>query len=226
MHKIVIPDYAFRLLKERSRGGTVRRILTRRSALLVIDMQNAFVAENGALQIPNARDIVDPINSIAGALREQGGKVCWIQTSFKDEAERWSYWFRERLQPDASRTMIENLTPGNSGYELFHQLAVDQSDIRCVKTRFSPFIGDASDLDRVLRRHAVDTVIVVGAVSNTCCETTARDAMMLNYRTIFVSDANAARTDDEHNATLGNMIQTFAEVASADEVIRSLYAGD
>ena len=48
----------------------------------------------------------------------------------------------------------------------------------------------------------IDTLIIVGTATNVCCESTARDAMMLNYKVFFVSDANACRTDEEHNATL------------------------
>ncbi|MNN54302.1 Isochorismatase family protein YecD [compost metagenome] len=91
-----------------------------------------------------------------------------------------------------------------------------------IKTRFSPFVQGASCLHRELIRLGVDTVAITGTVSNTCCESTARDAMMLNYRTIFVSDANAARTDEEHNATLGNMVQTFADVVSTEELERAV----
>jgi ureidoacrylate peracid hydrolase len=59
-----------------------------------------------------------------------------------------------------------------------------------------------------------------------CCESTARDAMMLNYKVFFVSDANAARTDAEHNATLANMMLWFADVRSADAVVELIRAAD
>jgi ureidoacrylate peracid hydrolase len=73
-----------------------------------------------------------------------------------------------------------------------------------------------------LREAGIDTVIITGTVTNTCCESTARDAMMLNYKTIFVSDANACRTDEEHNTTLGNILRIFGDVASTQEVIGRL----
>lgn len=223
MHKISIPAYALRLLRERGRDGEeLERIDPARTALLVVDMQNGFVAPGAALEISYAREIVPKINRLATALRLAGGKICWLQTNFRDEADRWSFWFSKRLCPDAGAAMIAALTPGNPGFDLFEELAVTPTDLRGVKTRFSPFIKGSSDIDDVLRGLGIDTVMVTGTVTNTCCETTARDAMMLNYRTIFVSDANAARTDEEHNATLGNMIQTFAEVASTDDIVRSL----
>ena len=93
------------------------------------------------------------------------------------------------------------------------------------KNRFSAFIQGSSDLDRLLKARGIDTVIVTGTVTNTCCESTARDAMMLNYKTVMVSDANAATTDDEHNATLANILRIFGDVMSTDEVIALLAGG-
>src|SRR4029077_14547409 len=86
----------------------------------------------------------------------------------------------------------------------------------------SAFIQGASDLDRILRARSIDTLIVVGTATNVCCESTARDAMMLNYKGFFVSDARASRTDEEHTATLGIMMVMFADVRSTDEMIALL----
>lgn len=57
---------------------------------------------------------------------------------------------------------------------------------------------------------------------NTCCEATARDGMMLNFRTVVVSDANAARSDAEHSASLSNLLNMFADVRSTDEMVALL----
>ncbi len=65
-------------------------------------------------------------------------------------------------------------------------------------------------------------MIITGTVTNVCCESTARDAMMMNYKVVFVSDGNAAFTDAEHNATLGNMAMLFADVMTTDEVAAKL----
>jgi isochorismate hydrolase len=80
------------------------------------------------------------------------------------------------------------------------------------KYRFSAFVQGSSDLPQRLRAQGYDTVLITGTVTNVCCESSARDAMMLNFKTIMVSDANAARTDAEHNATLGTFYATFGDV--------------
>ena len=227
MHKIAIPEYARQLVADRG-GGTriLKAIVPARSALLVIDMQNAFVMPGAPLEVPYAREIVPTINRLATAFRRTGARIVWIQTSFRDQADSWSAYFSQRLRPDLSARVISALTPGALGYDLFSGLAAQPDDIQVVKTRFSAFIQGASDLDAMLRKLGIDTLFITGTVSNTCCEATARDAMMLNYKVVFLSDANATRTDEEHNATLANMLQAFADVASADEVAEAIRAAE
>jgi ureidoacrylate peracid hydrolase len=54
-------------------------------------------------------------------------------------------------------------------------------------------------------------------VTNVCCESTARDAMMLDYRVIMLSDGNASITDEEHAASLNNFLIFFGDVMTVDE---------
>jgi ureidoacrylate peracid hydrolase len=115
--------------------------------------------------------------------------------------------------------MRRAFTPGDFGHALYPSLEVRPGDITVHKTRFSAFIQGASDLDAMLRARGIDTLIIVGTATNVCCESTARDAMMLNYKVFFVSDANACRTDEEHNATLAILMVMFADVRSTDETI-------
>jgi ureidoacrylate peracid hydrolase len=76
-----------------------------------------------------------------------------------------------------------------------------------------------------LRAAGIDTAIITGTATNVCCESTARDAFMLNYRTLVVSDANATTTDEAHNASLNALFNRFADVFRTDEVVGLLGAG-
>jgi ureidoacrylate peracid hydrolase len=220
MHKIAIPEHARRLVEERGYSGRFLDALdAKRSALLVVDMQNGFVEDGSPFQIPYAKELVPAINRIAGASRRAGARVVWVSTDFRDQAVRWSVWFSHRLRPNVAAEMIACFTPGSHGYELYPELLPQSGDLRIAKTRFSPFIQGSSNLHEMLQAQGIDTLIVAGTVTNTCCETTARDAMMLNYKVVFLSDCNASRTDEEHNATLGNMYQVFADIATVDEVV-------
>jgi ureidoacrylate peracid hydrolase len=90
------------------------------------------------------------------------------------------------------------------------------------KNRYSAFIQGSSDLADVLRARGLDTLLITGTVTNVCCESTARDAMMLNFKTVMVSDGNAAVTGDDHNASLIAFYLIFGDVMSTDFAIECL----
>ena len=68
----------------------------------------------------------------------------------------------------------------------------------------------------------MENVLIAGTKTNVCCESTARDAMQLDFRVVLVSDCCAALSDDEHRATLETVIQQFGDVMTAEEVLAAL----
>ena len=101
-----------------------------------------------------------------------------------------------------------------------------RTDTVVPKRRFSPFIHGSSGLEAMLRARGIDTVVITGTRTNVCCETTARDAMMLDFRTVMVSDATAAASDLEHMAGLMTVFQVFGDVRTTGEVIGLLEKGE
>ena len=93
---------------------------------------------------------------------------------------------------------------------------------RWSKRRYSAFLPGASDLADVLRGRGLDTVLITGTVTNVCCESSARDAMQLNFKTVMVTDGNAALTDEEHNWSLINFYNALGDIMSTDMVIGCL----
>ncbi len=93
------------------------------------------------------------------------------------------------------------------------------------KNRLTPFVDPSQALERLQRLRGVDMALVVGTVTNVCCECTVRDAAMRNFKTIMISDANASRNDTEHNATLSIFLQAFGGVISTDEAIELISEG-
>ena len=226
MHKIAIPQAIVdQVIRSRGREHVFDDLDPRSTALLVVDMQNGFMMEGVAHSLcREAQEIVPNVNRLAGALRETGGTVVWIQNAATAETlESWSV----RVDMDGrERTAkrLESMTPGSVGYALWADLKTEDADLFVQKTRFSAFIQGSSDLEAQLRARGIDTVIVTGTVTNICCESTARDAMMRNFRTIMVSDANAAMTDDMHNASLTAFYVRFGDVMSTDHLCALLNA--
>jgi uncharacterized repeat protein (TIGR01451 family) len=93
--------------------------------------------------------------------------------------------------------------------KLFPALEVLPSDLRIKKVKYSAFICGSSDIDRQLKARNIDTLLIAGTLTNVCCESTARDAMMLDYKVLMISDANATLTDEEHAAALNTFMMFF-----------------
>jgi len=148
--------------------------------------------------------------------------VIWIKTTFTEEALRsWSTYFA-MVGPARTAKRIEALTADSEGHRLWRHLDVRAADTIVEKNRFSAFIQGSSNLADILRARSLDTVLVTGTVTNVCCESTARDAMMLNFRTIMVTDGNAAMTDEDHAASLIAFYLTFGDIMSTDMLIDRL----
>ena len=226
MHKIAIPKAVVdSVIRARGREHIYDDLNPSKTALLVVDMQNGFMMEGVAHSLcREAVNIVPNINRIADALRRTGGTVVWIQNAVLPETlEDWSIRV-EMDGPERTATRIQSMRPGSKGYALWADLDTKPDDLFVQKTRFSAFIQGSSDLETQLRQRGIDTVIVVGTVTNICCESTARDAMMRNFRTLMITDANAAMNDDMHNASLTAFYARFGDIMSTSHLIGVLNA--
>ena len=224
MHTLSIPQSVVtRVIERRGREHVYENLDPARTALVVVDMQNAFMLPGVAHALcPMAEKIVPNINRLAQAVRETGGTVVWIKTTFKEDAlQSWSTYF-EMVSPQHGAKRVEALTAGSKGHQLWDSLEVRAQDLIVEKNRFSAFIQGSSDLAEILRARGLDTILVTGTVTNVCCESTARDAMMLNFKTVMVSDGNAAVTDADHNASLCAFYLTFGDIMSTDMLIACL----
>ena len=224
MHKVTIPQAVVdRVMARHGREHVYADLVPGKTALVVVDMQNAFMLPGVAHALcPMAEKIVPNINRLAQAVRMTGGTVIWIKTTFKDDAlKNWSTYF-EMVKPEQGARRVAALTAGNKGHELWAALDVRADDLIVEKNRFSAFIQGSSNLAEVLRERGLDTVLITGTVTNVCCESTARDAMMLNFKTIMVTDGNAAVTDEDHNASLCAFYLTFGDVMPTDMLVTCL----
>ena len=214
-------------------GGVVERIMLRRgglhafecleprrTALLVVDMQNAFLGKGGAGDIPAAHAIVPTINRLARAVRERGGHVVWVVSTYGPEAaDYWPTLFDHVLGPEYGQRFRDGLTEGAQGHAIWEALEVGPGEPVVSKNRFGGFIGSGGRLERTLRDLGVDTVLVTGTVTNICCESTARESAMLDFKTVMVSDANGGRSEAEDIRTYATFLTAFGDVMTADEVV-------
>jgi ureidoacrylate peracid hydrolase len=223
MHKVEISSSIIaRVLEKRPSLHWLDTIEGPRTAHIIVDLQNGFMAPGQVSEIAEAREIVPNVNRISAALRAAGGLNVFIQnTVYPDTPETWSNWFM-RQTPERRAKSREAFLEGSFGHAIWPGLEVTTDDIKVLKSRFGAFVPGASDLHAILQARGIDTLIVTGTATNVCCESTARDAMMMNYNVAFISDGTATHSDVEHNATLGNLIANFADVMTTDEVVALL----
>jgi ureidoacrylate peracid hydrolase len=221
MHKVEIsPAVMDRVKALRGHAHMFDRLDPARTAHIIVDLQNGFMEPGAIVEIPQAREIVPNVNRISATVRAVGGINVFIRYLIEDTAiVQWSTWFTYFATPERRKAMNETFRRGCHGFELWPELEMQPKDVIVDKTRFGAFVPGSSDLHDILHARGIDTLIITGTATNVCCESTARDAMQMNYKVVFVADGNATNTDAEHNATLNNMVRLFADVMTTEELI-------
>jgi ureidoacrylate peracid hydrolase len=136
----------------------------------------------------------------------------------REAGRDWAGFFDAFVAPGRRSEAAAALAAGSELQRLWPGLEVAPEDQRVSKNRYSAFIR--SDFEKMLHQRGIDTLLIAGTKTNVCCECTARDAMMLDYKVVLLSDCTAALSDEEHRATLENVIQQFGDVLTADEAIK------
>jgi ureidoacrylate peracid hydrolase len=210
-----------RVIARRGRVHLFDALNAAQTALTVIDMQNTFLAPGAPAEVPAARGIVAPLNALSTALRGHGATIIWVThvNGRRDGASDWPGFFDHFVAAAVREQTIASLAPDGPGQRLWPALTVAPGDLHLQKNRYSALIPGASDLDRTLRKLGIRTLLIAGTKTNVCCEATGRDAMMMDYNVVMVSDCLAALSDDEHRASLETMIQQFGDVMASDEVL-------
>ena len=214
-----------RVLARRGRLHLFDSLDPKKSALVIIDMQNAFVAPGAPMEVPAARAIVAPINRLAAELRRRGVTVIWVSHENRKDGRDWAGFFDAFIAPGRRAEAAAALAAGAELLKLFPSLEVGGRDVRMSKNRYSALIANSSSLEKLLKEKAIDTLLLAGTKTNVCVECTARDAMMLDYKVVVLSNCTAALSDDEQRTTLENVIQQFGDVLTADEALALLDAG-
>jgi ureidoacrylate peracid hydrolase len=225
MHNVQIrPHIVDRVMKRRGKVHWFEKFDPKRSALVVIDMQSTFCEPGSPAEVAVSREIVAPINGLSRRLRELGVPVVWVlhANQIVDGKSDWELFFNNIVANKLKNEHSKSVAPGNQ--TVWRELEQSDKDVTVIKNRYSAFTYGSSSLDRVLRNLGVDTVFIAGTKTNVCCESTGRDAMMLDYKTVMVSDCCAALSDDEHLATLETFIQQFGDVMDSDTIIERLAA--
>jgi ureidoacrylate peracid hydrolase len=187
-----------------------------KTCLLVIDMQNEFLEEDGTIFFHYAAEIVPNVKRLQTACRKASIPVIFTGHVHEDPAVdggMTAVWWPEIK---AGRCLIK----GSPGAEIYARLRPEEGEKVNWKHRYSAFYN--TDLEVVLRGLGVTDLLITGVLTNVCCESTARDAFFRDFRVFFLADATASSEPEYHLGTLKNMAYAFAYVTTVDEVIERI----
>ncbi len=192
-------------------------VVAQRTALLNIDLQNCFV-EGSPIAAPEGPLVLERVNRLAEACRKAG--ILVIHASIVLRPDHSNMGTLSEFSPFVAEGILDR---GSESAALHKNLVIDPRDILLEKPRFGAFHG--TDLELILRKRAIDTVIISGVATNVCCETTAREAAVRDFRVFFLSDGTAtaamggASAEELQKATCATLGFLFAQVLTVNEMI-------
>lgn len=222
MHKVGISDdIKERLEARRGRYHLYDTIDAEKTALVIIDMQNAFCAPGAPAEVPASRGIVDNLNRFNAALRNTPVEIIWVVSAFDSvgTGTDWENFFNYIVADEVREKTRAYMAPGAEGTLLWPSLSRLEDEQLIVKNRYSCLVPGSSHLERVLRSRGIDTLLFAGTKTNICCETAARSAFDMDFKVVMVEDCCAALSDREHLAALENVIQQFGDVMTSHDIL-------
>src|SRR5260370_36483057 len=142
----ILDEVRERLILRRGGVAVFDRLSPRRTAHIVVDLQNGFMAPGEVAEVPVARAIVPNVNRINTALRAAGGLVVFTQHTSDAEAIRtWSVYFEHFFTLERRARFIEAFTPGNPSHALWPELDVAEQHVVIIKRRFGAFVPGSAD---------------------------------------------------------------------------------
>lgn len=197
-----------------------------KTALLIIDMQNAFLRPGAGAERSRGRELIPRLNQVIRACREKKITVIYTQHALRADGSDTGL-FRDFLPA----VTLKSLTGGTTEVEMYPELDWRKEDITVPKQVYDAFLG--TELDHILRIKGIDTLIIGGVDTLLCCESTTRAARHRNYRVLFLSDGTATgdwadigwgalSAAEAQKFALTIIASRFAEVLSVEEVLKRI----
>ncbi|WP_232839221.1 isochorismatase family protein [Streptomyces triticisoli] len=198
------------------------RVNPQKTALLVIDMQNDFVLEGYPMEVPMARRRIPRMQEVITECRAAGIPVVYTQHILLDT-------FNVSPLESAYNPALLNagMREGSFGAEVVDDLKPEPDDVVIQKHRYDAFHN--TQLENVLTSisglRQVDTVIIIGTLTEVCCDSTARGAYMRDFKVAFISDATGALSDEAQAATEKTISTFFGRVLPTGELVAEIREG-
>lgn len=203
-----------KVVKRRGRLHAFPTLNVAKTALVVVDLDTGTVSRVD----DEIKAFVPQINKLAQVLREAGGTVAWVTTPIDRASKQFQAIYGDRL---AAMYEAEGTKDGKA-QTIWHELTTEATDIYATKRGASAFFPGKCDLHEQLQARGIESILIVGAVTNVCCEASARDASELEYEVTLVSDCMWGHKDGQHEATLATFYRNYGDVRPSSEIIELL----
>lgn len=178
-------------------------------ALIIVDMQNIWVHPRGARYLPMSEDIVPKIQELLRFCRARQVPVVYLHTTKRKDLADAGVFADIKPQTHDAEDEWSNFE-GSPGAELYEPVKPAAGDILVKKFRYSGFYG--TQLENLLRALGRDTIAIAGVATNVCCDSTARDGAMRDFKVLFLSDCT--RPSHSRNRRRRSTISTSISVWS------------
>lgn len=186
-----------------------------KTALMIVDMNKAFVGKGAPLEVPKAMDNVPRIKLLLETCRKRNMPIIHVSHVFrKDGRDRglmYDFW------PVLKDGILEE---GSEGTEIYPDIAPVAGETVITKHRYSAWFG--TDLDIVVRNLKVDTLIICGTTTDRCTGLTAYEAFMRDLKVIFPEDANATFQDEVHKGMIISLDMGAAMIVKTADLVKRL----
>ncbi len=205
-------------------SGLNEKVLGPHTAVIVIDVQNDFCADEGTMakegfDMADAQAMAARLPDFLSIARAAGALVVFVRNVYSSDQ---NYYLSDVWLEQAARARVGSYTKypvcpdGTWEGDYYGDVSPEPNDARVIKHRFNAFLN--TDLDTILRANGIRTLIMTGVATNVCVESTARDGFMRDYYIVFPSDGTAAYSRDDHDAALRNIGRFFGEVCTLSDV--------
>ncbi|EKE20244.1 MAG: Isochorismatase hydrolase [uncultured bacterium] len=189
------------------------KINPKKTALLVIDMQNDFVKKGAVIEVANARKILKNLQKFADECRKKKMIVIFTKHIYDPKKNP----VEAVLFPELEKMGLRKNT---YGADVASDLKIEKSDIVLEKNRYDAFYQ--TKLESILKKKSITDLIITGTMTNVCCESTARGAMMRDFNVWFCSDLTATSNKEKHLCSLKTIATHFGKVLKSSEIWKFL----
>ena len=190
-----------------------------RTALVVIDMQRAFLEDEGSLakagiEIGGLKAALEPCQRLLASARQAGVPVIHTRYVYRSDYADGGILVNY-IMPQLRE--VDSLAAGTPDIEIVDELAPVDGETVIDKNRPSAFY--ATNIEPLLNGLGVDSLVVCGVTTNICVETTVRDASQRDYKVFVPKDATGELEQLRYDGALAGMAWVFAKIVDTDDVI-------